>query len=138
MLAGAPKELVDAAGRFAFNFGMTFQITDDVLDLFSEEGQTGKPRGLDIKEGVYTLPVIYALRADDGSLRGSLSNDGNIDEAAIDFIAERVEESGGLAYALERARDYHRRALENLSELPESDSQSFLERIADKVISRQF
>lgn len=42
-LAGSPKELVDNAGRFAFNFGMAFQITDDVLDLFSEEFRTGNP-----------------------------------------------------------------------------------------------
>ncbi len=138
MLAGASKEHVDAIGRFAIHFGMTFQITDDVLDLFSEEGRTGKPRGLDVKDGIYTLPIIYALRNDDGSLHERLSCKGDINNGDIDFIADSVESLGGLAYALDRARDYHRRSLEALSELPPSDSQDFLERMACKIISRKF
>jgi len=138
MLAGAPKDQTDAAGRFAYHFGMAFQITDDVLDLYSEEGQTGKPRGLDIREGVYTLPMIYTLRCDDGSLRERLSHNSDIDDADIDFIADRVEVSGGLAYTLERAQDYHHRALEDLSELTPSESHCFLERIANKIVSRTF
>ena len=41
---------------------MCFQIVDDVLDLTATEETLGKPAGQDLLEGVYTLPVIYALR----------------------------------------------------------------------------
>ena len=41
---------------------MCFQIVDDVLDITADESRLGKPAGKDILEGVYTLPVIYALR----------------------------------------------------------------------------
>ncbi len=138
MLAGSPKEMVDNAGRFAFNFGMVFQITDDILDLFSEEYRTGKPRGLDIREGTYTLPLIYALRDDDGELLERLEGGAEFDDCDIDFIADRIESLGGLEYALDRAHDYHRRSLEGLMELPESESRDFMERTANGIISRQF
>ncbi len=138
MLAGSSKELVDAAGRFAFDFGMAFQITDDILDLFSEEHRTGKPRGLDVREGIYTLPLIYAMRNDDGELLERLENGGGIFDADIDYIAEKVEASGGLKYAIDRAKDYYRRCIEALEELPECESRDFLERTADAMISRQF
>jgi geranylgeranyl pyrophosphate synthase len=138
MLAGAPKETVDASGKFAYNFGMAFQITDDVLDLFSEEYRTGKPRGTDVREGIYTLPLIYAMRNGNGELLERLNGDEDIDDSDIDFIAEQVETSGGLAYAVERARDYHRRSLESLNELPHSESRDFLRRTTSCIVTRQF
>jgi geranylgeranyl pyrophosphate synthase len=42
---------------------MIFQIVDDVLDLTATDEELGKPSGLDLAEGIYTLPVIYALRS---------------------------------------------------------------------------
>ena len=42
---------------------MCFQIVDDVLDLTGTDDRLGKPAGKDMLEGVYTLPVIYALRS---------------------------------------------------------------------------
>jgi geranylgeranyl pyrophosphate synthase len=41
---------------------MCFQIVDDVLDFTGTEAELGKPAGNDVHEGVYTLPVIYALQ----------------------------------------------------------------------------
>ena len=41
---------------------MAFQIVDDILDLTATDEELGKPSGLDLAEGIYTLPVIYALR----------------------------------------------------------------------------
>ena len=41
--------------------GIIFKITDDILDLSSDEKTLGKPSGNDIIEGTYTLPVLIAL-----------------------------------------------------------------------------
>lgn len=47
---------------FGTNFGVAFQIVDDILDFVSSPDLLGKPVGNDIVEGVYTLPVILALK----------------------------------------------------------------------------
>ena len=52
---------------------MVFQIVDDVLDLIATDEQLGKPAGHDLVEGVYTLPVIEALRAPTATSCGACS-----------------------------------------------------------------
>lgn len=47
--------------KFGENYGIAFQILDDIEDLISDESESGKPRFQDLNEGIYTLPVIYEL-----------------------------------------------------------------------------
>lgn len=49
--------------KFGFNYGMAFQIQDDLKDLLSEEEIEGKPIFNDIKAGIMTLPLIYACKS---------------------------------------------------------------------------
>ncbi len=62
MVSGVADPTLDALTRFGRHLGMCFQIVDDVLDLSSTDAALGKPAGQDLLEGIYTLPVIYALR----------------------------------------------------------------------------
>ena len=54
-----------AAHRSLFNFGahlgIAFQVHDDILDFTQSESQLGKPSFNDLKEGIVTAPIIYAL-----------------------------------------------------------------------------
>ena len=50
---------VEKMRAFGENIGIAFQIKDDLLDFGQEE--TGKPKGIDIKEKKMTLPLIYTL-----------------------------------------------------------------------------
>src|SRR5439155_646530 len=62
MVSGVGDPTLDALTRFGRHLGMCFQIVDDVLDLSSTDDALGKHAGQDLLEGIYTLPVIYALR----------------------------------------------------------------------------
>ncbi len=44
--------------------GVAFQLADDLIDIASEAGQSGKTPGTDLREGVPTLPVLLALRSE--------------------------------------------------------------------------
>jgi heptaprenyl diphosphate synthase len=68
---GLPRPAVEALTDYGRHAGMVFQIVDDVLDLTASDEELGKPAGLDLAEGIYTLPVIYALR-ESGELRDLL------------------------------------------------------------------
>jgi heptaprenyl diphosphate synthase len=61
MVSGVGEADLDALTRYGHHVGMCFQIVDDVLDVTATEDVLGKPAGQDLMEGVYTLPVIYAL-----------------------------------------------------------------------------
>jgi heptaprenyl diphosphate synthase len=65
LTSGARREEVEAFTQFGRAFGMVFQLRDDVLDVVAEDGELGKPPGQDLAEGVYTLPVLLALRDPD-------------------------------------------------------------------------
>lgn len=61
MVSDVKAPTLDALTQFGHHLGMCFQIVDDVLDFTGTEAELGKPAGNDVHEGVYTLPVIYAL-----------------------------------------------------------------------------
>ncbi len=61
LVAGVDGETLDRLNSFGLAYGMAFQIVDDVLDLVASDEELGKPSGNDLREGVYTLPVIRML-----------------------------------------------------------------------------
>jgi len=63
IVGGLDRPAVESLTEYGRHAGMVFQIVDDVLDLTATDEELGKPSGLDLAEGIYTLPVIYALRS---------------------------------------------------------------------------
>jgi len=61
MLSEAPPEHRDVLGEYGEALGMAFQLSDDIMDVIATTEELGKEPGVDMKEGVYTLPVLYAL-----------------------------------------------------------------------------
>jgi heptaprenyl diphosphate synthase len=66
LVARLDRQAVDALTAFGGHLGIVYQIVDDVLDITGSEASLGKPAGNDLVQGVYTLPVIGALRASAG------------------------------------------------------------------------
>lgn len=60
-MAQADAKLVENMQEYGFCIGMAFQITDDILDIIADDQQIGKPAGNDLRQGIITLPIIYAL-----------------------------------------------------------------------------
>ena len=63
MFSGAPSDVVDRIADACMRIGVAWQLSDDVLDVASTSSQSGKEPGTDLRQGVRTLPVLYALRA---------------------------------------------------------------------------
>lgn len=101
--AGAAANAADALACFGMELGVAFQIVDDVLDLYGHSMQIGKPAGSDLREGVFTLPVLLALRHDPSLVE--LLKEG-IDDDAIAEVGRRVRAAGAdrsaIAFALDR------------------------------------
>lgn len=93
-LAGADDDdLLDAMSRFALPLGEAFQLRDDVLGVFGDPGDTGKPAGDDLREGKRT--VLVARTADAVGDEVVLGLLGSVEGVAP--LRDLIESSGALA-----------------------------------------
>jgi heptaprenyl diphosphate synthase len=63
--AGVDPHLVTALTAFGEEVGVAFQLSDDLIDILSDSTASGKLPGTDLREGIATLPVLFALAGDD-------------------------------------------------------------------------
>ena len=115
--------------RFGLSFGTAFQIKDDILDMESSERVEGKPVINDLKEGIVTLPVIYAVRNNPelrAEIEGFFDGKGDVRE-----ILHRVSRSGGSKDSQALKRKYVERCRKYLAQLPDSIATRALAEITD-------
>jgi heptaprenyl diphosphate synthase len=67
LFSGAPLPIADRIARACEQLGVAWQLSDDVIDITSDPAQSGKTPGTDLRQGVRTLPVLYALRSAAGT-----------------------------------------------------------------------
>jgi geranylgeranyl diphosphate synthase type II len=61
MLAGATEQRINALTEYAEQFGLAFQITDDILDVTGTQAEIGKPVGSDARNDKATYVTLYSL-----------------------------------------------------------------------------
>jgi octaprenyl-diphosphate synthase len=129
-----------ALARYGDRLGHVFQIVDDLLDYTSDEGTTGKPHGLDLREHKVTLPLIAALRtvtpAERHQVESLFASAEPSDELIAD-VAAIVTERGGLEYARQRGLAYASEAEEALETLPAGPARSSLADAIGYVLDRR-
>lgn len=137
ILSGAPADAIATLERYGRALGLAFQLSDDIMDLDSDKATLGKEPGVDVKEGVYTLPVIFALRDSEHreELQGLLGPEG-IDQAAVGRTLEIVRSDGALGRAREVVTREVRAALEEAATLPGSPAREALEHLARFLATR--
>ncbi len=84
LFSGAPPQIAATIAAACEQLGVAWQLSDDVIDIASEEAESGKTPGTDLRQGVRTLPVLYALRSTvpaDARLRWLLEEADLTDEA---------------------------------------------------------
>jgi geranylgeranyl pyrophosphate synthase len=135
----ADEDTTQRLGQFGHYIGMTFQIIDDVLDLTASAGRLGKPVGHDIREGDVTLPMLRALEQcnpqDSIELRAIIENP-DVDETSVQRAIELIRSSDAIEYSHAAARDYADKAVQLLTNFPESSTREMLEKITEYVVSR--
>ncbi len=94
MASNSKQDSVTAISEWAWHNGIIFQITDDILDLSSDEQTLGKPSGNDILEGTYTLPVLIALQKNPEGIKKILDeikdNKTNLEDVISEFNNEEI------------------------------------------------
>jgi heptaprenyl diphosphate synthase len=135
--AGCPEELCSVLRRLGYCLGMGFQIIDDILDFEKAGGETGKPTGSDLSQGIYTLPVVLGLRKDDGKLAATLSRRPRRG-GALKRAARLVDEAGGIREARLRAAHYTERSLREIGRLPHNEARETLVDVTERLLHRTY
>ena len=141
MFGGAASTYVEALERYGETIGVAFQLSDDLLDIASETTQSGKTPGTDLREGVPTLPVLYALASEDTDaasvrLREILSAGPVVDDDLHAEALGLLRESPALKRARETTRRYAAEARTHLAPLPDIAARRALESICDFIADR--
>jgi heptaprenyl diphosphate synthase len=137
-MAGAPADVQETLTEFGERIGAAFQLADDIIDVASETGDSGKTPGTDLREGVPTLPTLIALRSTDAGserLRALLSKPLTDDaEHAEALTLLRVHPAMDEARAYVQAEADAASVL--LAKLPDSPARAALQELCDTVVTR--
>lgn len=135
----ADYKLERSLTKYGHYLGMAFQITDDILDMTGEQKKFGKPIGSDLRQGILTLPTIYALRhsKDAAKLSEIITNREKSNEE-IQVAIEIIKECGGIEYSFTMAEAFINKAKKELKHIPSTEDQDILAGLADFVQIRKF
>jgi len=136
--SGATPDEIERLARLGGIVGTAFQISDDIIDIESDPDESGKIPGTDLREGVHTLPVLYALRETGPGaerlrelLKGPVT-----DDAAVAEALGLLRSSGGIAAAKATVQQYAEQARAELHGLPDVPGRQALESLVEYTVNR--
>jgi octaprenyl-diphosphate synthase len=140
ILGNVSEEYTTALRNFGLYTGVAFQLADDVLDYVSDTSKFGKKRGVDLKEGKLTLPLIVALQKA-GEPEKRLIKDAliaeKLEEGHLREIISIIQKYDGIEETKKLAQTYVSKAKDCLSIFKPTMEREALKAIADYVIDRQ-
>jgi len=131
----AGKAMADRFAAYGLNYGLAFQVVDDIGDLFLDSVQSSKSAASDLKGGKVTLPVIHALKQGSRRERAELIELLRGKRRYLKRLRQVVRERGGLDYSLAKVRKLAAAGLKPLAVLSQRKQQPFRE-LSDYLIKR--
>jgi heptaprenyl diphosphate synthase len=139
MYSDAPAEVVARIAPACEAIGVAWQLSDDILDVASDSDQSGKTPGTDLREGVRSLPVLYALasgRPADARLRELLASADLTDPALHAEALELLRANPAMEEARADLRRWADVARAEINGLPDVPARTAFEGLCDYVVDR--
>ncbi|MGM0921649.1 MAG: heptaprenyl diphosphate synthase component II [Bacillota bacterium] len=134
---GVPESIHKKLFLFGYYVGMSFQITDDILDFTSTEEELGKPVGGDLIQGNITLPVLYAM--ENPELKKKISKvTSDTPQAEMAEIIDVISSSNAIERSIQVSDMYLEKGFSILNQLPKNRARSALSNIAKYIGKRKF
>lgn len=138
MFSGADDDQVERLSRLGGIVGAAFQIADDIIDIDSDSEESGKLPGTDVREGVHTLPMLYALQEagpEAVRLRTLLAGPVHDDAEVVEALT-LLRASQGMTAAKVVLSQYAAQARRELTHLPDVVGRRALEALVEYTVSR--
>ncbi|GCE49340.1 heptaprenyl diphosphate synthase [Thermosporothrix hazakensis] len=139
-VCGASPEEIEQLYLYGLHLGVAFQIIDDILDYTQDQSTIGKPAGNDLRQGMVTLPLIYALQENASADRRQqiqhILGGQSQDEDEIRSVVDWVVQSDAINRSFEAAEEHGAKAREALYSFAPSSHRDILDELVDFVIVR--
>ncbi len=140
IVGGGTKEEVECLSRFGKNFGIAFQIINDVNNLVMED-KDGKRRGSDLRQGKLTLMVLKIhsnSSLDEKKKLRTVLNKRDCSEKELDEVIQMLMENGSISYAINKAVEYANKAREEIAGVQDSESKELMLKLIDYIIIEDY
>ncbi|WP_080145543.1 polyprenyl synthetase family protein [Marinilactibacillus piezotolerans] len=122
--------------RIGLKIGMAFQLMDDLLEYTQEEADWGKTTFQDIKNGIYTAPVIYTMEQSPEFFKNLLEKETYTDKD-VQAIRTALHDAKGIEKAEKLAERYTQKALALIEELPNGKEKEEIKRLTTTLLKRK-
>ncbi|WP_395463149.1 polyprenyl synthetase family protein [Wolbachia endosymbiont of Cantharis cryptica] len=136
-ISGATSDKTERLKNFGFNFGMAFQIIDDMLDYTADQCTSGKQVGKDFFEGKVTLPAIIAYERGSPAEQKFWEKCFSLAERNFDQALHYINHHNAIQLSIEKAKHYVNMALNNISTFSDSPYKTALIDFLNASIERQ-
>lgn len=119
-VSGATNDETERLKNFGFNFGMAFQIVDDMLDYTANQGTSGKQVGKDFFEGKVTLPAIIAYEKGSPAEQKFWEKCFSSARHNFDQALHYINHHNAIQLSMEKARHYINMAQNDISTFSDS------------------
>ncbi|WCR57602.1 polyprenyl synthetase family protein [Wolbachia endosymbiont of Ctenocephalides felis wCfeJ] len=136
-ISGATSDETEKLRNFGFNFGMAFQIIDDMLDYTANQNTSGKQAGKDFLEGKVTLPAIIAYEKGSPAEQKFWENCFSLAERDFNQALYYINHHNAIQLSIEKARHYANVAQDNISTFSDSPCKTALVNFLNTSIERQ-
>ena len=128
------------AKQFGEYLGQAFQLRDDILDYTTTSSTFKKPVLLDVKDGIYSGPLIFALQNDDNNHLHELVKMGkDLTQDQLHEFENLVNHLGGVERAQKLADQYTEKALASLKKhWPDNENRALIEQLTGRLLKRQY
>ncbi len=133
----ADNKICRELGNIGHNLGMAFQIIDDILDYEGSDKSIKKSAANDLKQGIYTIPFIYAYKNNKSAFEEILEKDFYTEEE-IGKIIDLVKANDGIKMAKDLAGKYMKKCFKGIDKLPENEYKNVLKEIAEWLLLRTY
>ena len=123
--------------KIGLNIGIAFQLLDDILDYTADADTLGKPVHEDMKQGVYSAPLILAMSQNRAAFLPYLQKQHAMTADDLQAVMELVAQYQGVEQARAMAADYTQQALNGLAGLPEAPVKHTLIRLTEQLLRRR-
>ncbi|MEM8530166.1 MAG: polyprenyl synthetase family protein [Chloroflexota bacterium] len=123
---------IETLGRLGYHLGTAFHIIDDVHDILPDNNANSSI-GNRLRQGLVTLPLIYAVRSTQNATLAAIAQTPLHDEARVHWTINAIHHAQAGQRALVDARLYLQQAQEYLADLPDNDASQMLGEVLQSV-----